>query len=130
MTAAPNYAPPTPKTFTASEDLTQYRFVKVTTTANQIDAVDAVTDVAFGVVTEDVDQSVADGASVWLLADGGILPVEAAASITAGDKIAPSTNGRAQTAVSTQYVRGVALQAASGAGHIIPMLVQVEETVL
>ena len=127
---APNYAPPTPKTFTASEDLTQYRFVKLGSAANTIDAADAVTDVCFGVVTEDVDFSEATEASVWLLNEGGIVPVEAAAAITLGDNIGPSTNGRAQTAVATQYTRGKALQAASGAGHIIPMLVQVEETVL
>lgn len=125
-----NYAPPSPKTFTASEDLTRYRFVKMGAAANTLDAVDAVTDVALGVVVEDVDQSEADAVSVWLLNEGGILPVEAAAAIALGAKIAPSANGRAQTGVATQYVRGIALEAASGAGHVIPMLVQVEETVL
>lgn len=128
--SAPNTAPPVPKTFTASEDLTRYRFVKMGAADNTVDAVDAITDVALGVVVEDVDQSEADGASVWLLNEGGIVSIEAAAAISLGDKIAPSTNGRGQTGVSTQYNRGIALQAASAAGHIIPMLVQVEETVL
>ncbi|KKK78618.1 hypothetical protein LCGC14_2841760, partial [marine sediment metagenome] len=87
-------------------------------------------DVAFGVVSEDVDFSEADGASVWLLNEGGIVPIEAAAAISRGANIAPSANGRGQTGVATQFTRGIALQAASAAGHIIPMLVQVEETVL
>ncbi len=128
--SAPNTAPPAPKTFIASEDLTRYRFIKMGAADNTVDAVDAITDVAFGVVVEDVDQSEADGASVWLLNEGGIVSIEAAAAISLGAKIAPSANGRGQTGVSTQYNRGIALQAASGAGHIIPMLVQVEETVL
>ena len=128
--SAPNTAPPAEKTFLASEDLTRFRFVKLGSADNTVDAVDAVTDVAFGVVSEDVDFSEADGASVWLLNEGGIVPIEAAAAIALGAKIAPSANGRGQTGVSTQFNRGVALQAASAAGHIIPMLVQVEETVL
>ena len=126
-----NFAPSTPITLTATEDLTRFRFVKVTSGSEQsVDAIDNVTDVAMGVIVEDVDFSEATAASIYLLNNGGILPVEAAAAITVGDKIAPSTNGRAQTAVSTQYARGVALEAASGAGHVIDMLVQVEETVL
>jgi hypothetical protein len=114
----------------ASEDLTRFRFVKIGSADNTVDAVDAVTDVALGVVEEDVDFSEADGASVWLLNRGGILPIEAAAAISRGANIAPSTNGRGQTAVSTQFTRGIALQAASAAGHVIPMLVQPEETVI
>lgn len=126
-----NYAPPAAKTFEATEDLTRYRFVKLNAAAaNSVDAVDAVTDEAFGVVEEDVDFSEATGASIWLLNEGGIVPIEAAAAIALGAEIAPSANGRGQTGVATQYTRGIALQAASGAGHVIPMLVQVEETVL
>lgn len=127
---APNSAPPAPKTFVADGDLVRFRFVKLGAAANSVAAVTAVTDKAMGVCTEDVDQSEVDAASIWLLNEGGILPVEAAAAISLGDPIAPSANGRAQTAVATQFVRGHALQAASGAGHIIPMLVSVEETVV
>lgn len=123
-----NSAPPAPKTFTASEDLTAYRFVKQGTAANGIDAVDAITDQAIGVVVADVDQSEADAASVWLCNEGGIVPVEAAAAISLGALVAPSANGRAQTAVSTQFVRGRALEAASGAGHVIPVLIEMRET--
>ncbi len=125
-----NFAPPTPVTLTASEDLTRFRFVKIGSSAQTVDAIDNVVDVALGVVVEDVDFSEFTAASIYLLNMGGIVPVEAAAAISLGDNIAPSTNGRAQTAVATQYTRGVALEAASGAGHVIDMLVQVEETVL
>lgn len=125
---APNAAPPAAKTFTAETDLVRYRFVKLGTIANSVTAGTAITDESFGVVEEDVTVAEADAASVWLLNEGGIVPVEAAAAISLGDAIGPSTNGRAQTAVSTQFPRGIALQAASGAGHIIPMLVQVDET--
>ena len=122
------WAPPTPKTLTAQADLTQHRFVKLGTAANTVTAVAAVTDIAHAIAVDDVDVSEADGASVWLLNEGGIVPIEAAAAISIGDKVAPSANGRGQTAVSTQYPRGVALEAASGAGHVIAMLVSVEET--
>jgi len=125
-----NDAPSTPVTLTASEDLTAYRFVKIGSSAQTVDAIDAVTDLALGVVVDDVDFSEATAASVWLLNRGGILPVEAAAAISLGANIAPSANGRAQTAVSTQYTRGIALEAASGAGHVIDMLVEIRETVI
>ena len=126
--SAAGTAPPVPKTFIAKTDLAKYRFVKLGSTANSVTAGTAVTDQSVGVVVEAVDASEADGASIWLLTDGGIVPVEAAAAIAIGASIGPSLNGRAQTAVSTQFPRGVALEAASGAGHVIPMLVQVDET--
>ncbi len=127
---APNTSPSEAVTMLASEDLTRYRFVKLGSGDNEVDAVDGVTDVAFGVVEEDVDFSEADGASVWLLNRGGILPIEAAAAIAQGANVAPSANGRGQTAVTTQFTRGVALQAASAAGHIIPMLVTVDDVAI
>lgn len=125
--SAPNTAPPAPVTMLASEDLTRNRFVKLGSADNTVDAVDAVTDEAIGVCDEDVTFAEADGASIILLNMGGIVGIEAAAAITLGDDIAPSANGRGQTAVATQFARGVALQAASAAGHVIPMLVQLEE---
>ena len=127
---APNTSPSKSVTMLASEDLTRNRFVKIGSADNTVDAIDNVVDVALGIVEEDVDSSEADGASVWLLNRGGILPIEAAAAISLGDNIAPSTNGRGQTAVTSQFTRGIALQAASGAGHVIPMLVVLDEVVL
>lgn len=128
--SAANTAPPAPKTFIAETDLTRYRFVKLGTVANSVTAVTAIADLAHGIADADVDASEADGASIFLLNEGGIVPIEAAAAISLGDKIGPSTDGRGQTAVSTQFPRGIALEAASGAGHVIPMLVSVEETAI
>ncbi len=126
---APNTSPSEAVTMLASEDLTRFRFVILGSADNTVDAVGAITEEAVGIAEEDVDFSEADGASIWLLNRGGILPIEAAAAISLGDDIAPSANGRGQTAVATQFARGVALQAASAAGHVIPMLVQLEEVV-
>jgi hypothetical protein len=42
--------------------------------------------------------------------------MEASTAIAIGDLIAPTTNGRAQVAVSTNRVIGIAMEAASGAG--------------
>ena len=125
--SAPNTSPSEAVTMLASEDLTRHRFVIFGSADNTVDAVSAVTEEAIGIAEEDVTFAEAAGASIWLLNRGGILPIEAAAAIARGADIAPSANGRGQTAVATQFARGVALQAASGAGHVIPMLVQLEE---
>ncbi len=127
--SAPNTSPSEAVTMLASEDLTRFRFVVIGSGDNEVDAVSGITEEAVGIAEEDVDFSEAAGASIWLLNRGGILPIEAAAAIAQGADIAPSANGRGQTAVATQFARGVALQAASGAGHVIPMLVQLEEVV-
>lgn len=122
MPAYWDIAPPAPKTFTASADIVLNRFVKITG-PNGVGPVTGVTDEAIGVAVESVDASEADGCSVWLSNEGGIVPIEAAAAIAAGALVAPSANGRGQTAVATQFARGIALEQATGAGHIIPILV-------
>lgn len=121
-------APPAPKTFEAESAVVLNRFVKAGAAANGVVPVAAITDLAIGIAVDSADPT--DGnsaASVWLLNEGGIVPIEAAAAIALGAKIAPSANGRGQTAVSTQFARGTALKAAGGAGEIIPMLVSVED---
>ena len=124
-------APPVPITFEAEDAVVFNRFVKLGSVGNDVAAVDGITDVAMGVAVESADPAVGNAAaSVWPLNRGGIVPIESAAAITLGDNVAPSANGRGQTAVSTQFTRGVALAAAGGAGEVIPMLVQVEETVI
>lgn len=128
MPAYWDVAPPAPKTFTAEADIVANRFVKIGAAANGVTPVTAVTDQAVGVAVETVDTPDVTGVSVWLCNEGGIVPVEAAAAIAAGALVAPSANGRAQTAVVTQFARGVALEAASGAGHIIPILVRNDQT--
>lgn len=126
--AAANASPPRAVTMTAESALTRFRFAKLGAAANGVTACTAVTELAVAVVQETCADT--EAASVWLLNEGGIVPIEAAAAITLLDKVGPSTDGRAQTAVATQYPRGIALEAASAAGHVIPVLVSLEETVL
>jgi hypothetical protein len=109
--------------YQASAALTKMRFVKLS--ANQTVApVAAITDKALGVI--DTDVSAAEfplGKSVAVACEG-VAWVEAAAAITADAFVAPSANGRAQTAVTTQFVAGRALKAAAAAGDLIPVLLQ------
>lgn len=116
-----NHAPPVPKTFLASEDLLAFRYVKLGTAAETVDQCDAQGERAFGVAVHDVDVSEADGVSVWLLSDGGILLIEANVAITANDEVTASANGRCEPAASGDVILGRALEAASGAGHRIPV---------
>lgn len=119
--------PPAPVTFEAENALVLNRFCKLGTGSNKVVAITGVTDLAIGVVVESADPAEGVSAvSVWLSNDGGIVPIEAAAAIALNASIAPSANGRGQTAVGTQFVRGTALKAAGGAGEIIPMLVKYE----
>jgi hypothetical protein len=108
--------------YEASAALTKMRFVKLS--GNQTVApVAAVTDQALGVIDTDVSAAEATagkGVAVQVL---GVAWVEAAAAITQGAFVAPSANGRAQTAVSTQFGMGVALKAAANAGDLIPVLI-------
>ena len=121
-------APPAPKTFEAQAAVVHNRFCKLGTIGNSVTPCTAITDRAVGVVVESADPAAGNSAaSVWLLNEGGIVPIEAAAAIALGAKIAPSVNGRGQTAVATNFACGVALVAASAAGQVIPMLVAVDD---
>lgn len=121
MAVAPNYAPGEPVTFIASGTINRWRFVELTA-AETVAQCNAITDRPVGVAVE----SAADGeaVSVYLLNRGGILPIEADAAISANAQIGTSTDGQAQTAVTTQFPVGVALEAAGGAGEVIPFLVR------
>lgn len=124
-------APPAPKTFQAEAAVVLNRFVKVGTVHNSVTPITAVTELAIGIAVESADPAAGNSAaSVWLLSEGGIVPIEAAAAISLGARIGPSINGRGQTGVSTQFTRGIALRAAGGAGEIIPMLVDIREVVI
>lgn len=123
-------APPAPKTFEAEAAITFNRFVKLGTVSNGVNPIAAVTDRSIGVAVESADPAAGNSAvSVWLGNEGGIVPIEAAAAIALHAKVAPSANGRGQTAVATQWAAGVALKAAGAAGEIIPMLVQPDDQV-
>jgi hypothetical protein len=97
------------------------RFVKLAAD-QQVAAIAAVTDQALGVAKVDVSATEATsgkGTAVQIL---GVAWVEAAAAIARGAFVAPSANGRAQTAVATQFGMGIALKAAANAGDWIPVL--------
>jgi hypothetical protein len=100
-----------------------YRWVKFAADENKVTQVAAVTDKPIGVVQQRVDA--ADSATGNVQVDVrimGISKVEASAAIALMDFVAPTANGRAQTAVATQYAQGIALQAATGAGQWIDVL--------
>lgn len=109
--------------YQCSAAVTKMRFVKLS--GNQTVApVAAITDKALGVISVDVSTpEAASGKGVAVVAEG-VAWVEAAAAITQDAFVAPSANGRAQTAVSTQFVAGRALKAAANAGDLIPVLLQ------
>jgi hypothetical protein len=100
-----------------------YRWVKFAADENKVTQITAITDKPVGVTQQRVDA--ADSATGNVQVDVrilGISKVEAAAAITLMDFVAPSVNGRAQTAVATQFAQGIALQAATAAGQWIDVL--------
>jgi hypothetical protein len=110
----------------ASDVTTAYRFVKVSG-RNQGVTCAAITDIAIGVADGSSKSFPAVGVTnvhaaagdPINLQGGNVVLVEAAAAITAGARVAPSANGRAQVAVGTQFPFGIALEPAAGASEII-----------
>lgn len=110
--------------YQASAALVKNRFVKLS--ADQTVApCAAITDKTIGVNPVDVSASEATAGKAVAVHVLGVAWVEAAAAISRGDSIGPSVNGRAQTAVTTQFPCGVALKAAAAAGDLIPVLLNV-----
>lgn len=115
----------------ASGDCTAYRFVRVSG-RNLGVTCDAITQIAVGVADGSSKSfPVVGGTNVHAAAGdpitlqgGNVVLVEAAAAITAGARVAPSANGRAQVAVATQFPFGIALEPAAGAGEIIRVFKQ------
>lgn len=99
---------------------TQYRFVKFSAD-NTVVLCAATTDKACGVLQA---PAIATGEPVEVVFGGETL-LQADASITAGDPIAPSADGQAQTAVSAQYTCGLAVNVAGAttAGNLITAVV-------
>jgi hypothetical protein len=100
-----------------------YRFMKFAGGENLVVQASAITDICIGVSQMRVDA--ADSASGNVQVDVrilGISKVEAAAAISLGAFVAPTATGLAQTAVSTQFRHGIAMQAATGAGQWIDVL--------
>lgn len=106
----------------ASGTCAPYRFVKVTG-RNQGLTCAAITEIAVGVAdgsTRKFDSANhAETGDPISLQGGDVVIVEAAEAITAGARVAPSANGRAQVAVATQFAYGIALEPAGGAGELI-----------
>lgn len=119
MGAPGNTAPPVPKTFTAEGDLVAYRFVKLGTGDQGVVQANAQGEACVGVAVSDVTAAQADAASVWLLGDGGIIPIEASAAIAVGSLITTGADGRAEAALTGDIVLGRLVEAASGAGHVV-----------
>lgn len=103
----------------ANADLSakQYYFVELVA-GGKVDVANATTDLAVGVL-QDTPAASGRNCSVAVL---GTTKVVAGAAISEGAKVAPTAAGKAQTAVSTQTPRGIALEAAGGDLDIIEIL--------
>lgn len=116
----------------ASAPVTPFRFVKITgrnTGAN----VGAITELAVGICdgsTSSFDQAVIVAGDTIPLQGGNVVLIESAGVIAAGAVVAPSANGRAQTAAATQFPYGVALEPAGAAGSIIRIYKQAGASVV
>jgi len=99
-------------------------FVRAGTVAQSATAMSAITQVAIGVNQETfTDAMAATGkfvAPIWI--PGSIARVVANAPIAKDAKVAPAANGKAQTAVSTQFPAGIALTAAAALNDEIDVL--------
>jgi hypothetical protein len=106
------------------------RAVKLSGVAEEITPVTAVTDPVIGIAVFDVssaEQAKGKGATVVVM---GEAVMEASAVIDEGNLIAPSANGRAQVAVSTNRVIGIAMEPASGAGKYFKIQLSLPGTIL
>ena len=115
-----------------SADIARGLFVKAGTVAQSATAITGITDVVLGVLQESLRGT--DGATGKLEAPVWIAPsiarVVANAAIAKGAKVAPAANGKAQTAVSTQFPCGIAMSAAAASGDEIDVQLFVGAVVL
>lgn len=96
----------------------QYTFVKVTA-ANQVGLATSGTDVIIGVM-QNKPQVTGQAATVGIF---GVTNVTAGAAITAGAVVQSNTTGQA-IPLAAGTALGVALQAATAAGELIPVLLK------
>lgn len=106
-------------TLIAAADLRthQYKFVDVDATGKAALG-------ANGGRVAGVQQGKANTGEAVEICHSGISKVVAGAAVTAGDEIMSDASGRAITATSTNQRVGIALQTASGAGILIPVLLR------
>lgn len=108
---------------TASGTIAPNRFVTISG-AYQGAQVSAITQIAVGVTDQstrafDNTTDHAISGDEISLQPSRLVQVYSAAAITAGAAVAPSLNGRAQTAVATQFPFGIAVTGASAADELI-----------
>lgn len=102
-------------TFVADAAMVQYTLVKLDSTENQVTEAAANTDEAVGIVQRAVDNA---GEHVAVKVDGFSF-VEAAGTIAIGDKLTPTTAGKAiKTTTATHHVFGVALSAGNSGDRV------------
>jgi hypothetical protein len=118
------------KGFIAAAAITKARAVKLTANPEEVTPVTAVTDPVIGIAVFDVSAgeiTKGKGCSAVVM---GQAVMEASAAIDEGQLIAPSANGRAQVAVATNRVIGIAMEAASGAGKYFKVQLSLPGTIL
>ena len=103
----------------AAADLSTHQFKFVKVTANRRVNITGAGEQAIGVLQDDPDAA-GKSAAVW--GPGSTSKVVAGAAVTAGDKVMSDATGRAITATSTNFINGVAIEAAAGAGAVITVL--------
>lgn len=102
-----------------------YRAVKRTAAGSNgpnVGPITAVTDVPFGVAGEDVTTAEQARGKQLPVAMMGMIPVEAGAAITAGQRVTIDSVGRAVPAVAASSILGLAVSDASGSGKLTTVL--------
>lgn len=93
----------------------QFRFVRVATTGKAVQTV-------LGERVAGVRQTTPRTDEAMTIVNSGISMVEAGGAVTAGDLVSSDATGRAKTAAAGEYIAGVALETATGAGIVIAVL--------
>lgn len=104
----------------ASGDLSASQFCFVTVNSSAQIALTAANAAADGVL-QDKPTAAAQASQVAI---GGVTKLVTGAAVTAGDRLMADASGRAITATSGNFVNAVALASSSGAGVIIPAIIQ------
>lgn len=105
------------KSYNAGEDLSTHQYKAVEFASGSVQRTNAITDVAVGVLQN--DPSINQTAVVM---HAGITKAIANAAIAQGAKCSVTAAGKLQTAVSTQHVLGIALEAAAADGDIFTLM--------
>lgn len=104
--------------FVAGGTISKNRAVKLDTTAGQVVACGAITDVAIGIATEDATSGYSVTVQLF-----GKAKVVASASTSVGDQLMPGSGGKVATAAgATAKSLGLGLQAAGADGDVIEVL--------